>query len=171
MSKSPSLMHVLILPLFLFLSLVVLSGCGEGSPSPEMEFGPDLGPTDLTYAQDLGVDLSNMERTDAGVYYRDDVVGEGAVAGVGSTIRVHYTGYFPDGTSFDSSRGAGDGFTVEIGTGNVIPGWDDGVPGMREGGQRLLVVPPQMAYGEAGAGGVIPPHAVLVFEVELLEVE
>ncbi len=169
MSRSSSLARVLILPLM--LSVTVLTGCGEGGPSPDVEFGPAIGPTDLTYADELGVDLDAMERTDAGVYYRDDVVGDGAVANVGSTIRVHYTGYFPDGTSFDTSRGTGDGFTVEIGTGNVIPGWDDGVPGMREGGQRILVVPPQMAYGEAGAGGVIPPYAVLVFEVELMEVE
>jgi peptidylprolyl isomerase len=126
-------------------------------------------PKEITYAPELGVDLDAMTLTDSGLYLQDVQVGEGAEATAGFVVRVHYTGLFPDGTSFDSSVGR-DPFSFSLGGGQVIAGWDEGVAGMKEGGRRLLVLPYQLAYGEAGAGGVIPPHATLVFEVELLEV-
>jgi len=126
-------------------------------------------PNEITYAPELGVDLDAMTLTDSGLYLQDVQVGEGAEATAGFVVRVHYTGLFPDGTSFDSSVGR-DPFSFSLGGGQVIAGWDEGVAGMKEGGRRLLVLPYQLAYGEAGAGGVIPPHATLVFEVELLEV-
>jgi FKBP-type peptidyl-prolyl cis-trans isomerase len=107
----------------------------------------------------------------------DLVAGTGAEAVAGSTVTVHYSGWLYDpsqpdakGTPFDSSRESGRPFSFELGAGRVIRGWDQGVQGMRVGGQRRLVIPHQLAYGERGAGGVIPPLATLVFDVELLAV-
>ena len=84
---------------------------------------------------------------------------------------VHYTGWLEDGTLFDSSVGRGQPFTFQIGKGNVIPGWDEGVATMKVGGKRQLVVPAALAYGDTGAGSTIPPGATLIFEVELLDVQ
>ena len=100
----------------------------------------------------------------------DTVIGTGAEAKAGQSVTVHYTGMFPDGRKFDSSLDRRDPFVFMLGAGMVIKGWDDGVQGMKVGGKRKLTVPPHMGYGERGAGGVIPPNATLVFEVELLGV-
>lgn len=108
----------------------------------------------------------------------DMVEGSGAEAVAGSRVTVHYTGWLHDpavpeskGTKFDSSRDAGRPFSFALGQRQVIAGWDEGVQGMKVGGQRRLVIPPAMAYGDRGAGGVIPPGAALVFDVELLAVD
>ena len=107
----------------------------------------------------------------------DEKVGTGAVAVSGQDVVVHYTGWnydsrVPDkrGEKFDSSRDRNEPFTFLLGAGRVIRGWDEGVAGMRVGGKRILMIPPEYGYGRAGAGGVIPPNGSLVFEVELLEV-
>jgi len=96
--------------------------------------------------------------------------GTGAEAKSGDSVTVHYTGWLIDGTEFDSSVDAGQPFTFNLGAGEVIPGWDQGVAGMKVGGKRKLTIPPDLGYGAQGAGTAIPPNAVLVFEVELLEV-
>lgn len=108
---------------------------------------------------------------------RDEKVGAGALATPGQDVVVHYTGWNYDsrrpdgrGDKFDSSRDRGEPFTFLLGAGRVIRGWDEGVAGMRVGGRRVLMIPPEMGYGRAGAGGVIPPNGSLVFEVELLDV-
>ncbi|HYF29388.1 MAG TPA: FKBP-type peptidyl-prolyl cis-trans isomerase [Candidatus Paceibacterota bacterium] len=101
---------------------------------------------------------------------RDVVVGTGAEAAAGKQVTVNYIGMLPDGTVFDASDRHGRPFTFTLGAGEVIPGWDQGVAGMKVGGKRQLVIPPALAYGERGAGGVIPPNATLLFEVELVEV-
>ena len=106
--------------------------------------------------------------TDTGLKYEDLVEGEGAVAQANQTVSVHYTGWLTDGTKFDSSLDRNDPFSFPLGGGRVIRGWDEGVQGMKVGGKRKLTIPPQLAYGSTGAGGVIPPNATLVFEVELL---
>jgi len=107
----------------------------------------------------------------------DVKIGDGALATAGKTVSVHYTGWLYDeaapnhhGKKFDSSRDRNTPFEFALGEGQVIPGWDRGVEGMKAGGQRMLIIPPAMAYGSRGAGGVIPPNAQLVFEVELLAV-
>ncbi|MDP1862831.1 MAG: FKBP-type peptidyl-prolyl cis-trans isomerase [Thiobacillus sp.] len=97
-------------------------------------------------------------------------VGDGATAAAGQSVSVHYTGWLTDGTKFDSSVDRNDPFEFNLGQGQVIAGWDQGVAGMQIGGKRKLTIPPEMGYGERGAGGVIPPNATLVFEVELLGV-
>ena len=100
----------------------------------------------------------------------DLVVGTGAAAASGQKVTVHYTGWLTNGTKFDSSKDRSDPFIFNLGKGQVIKGWDQGVQGMKVGGKRKLTIPPEMGYGSRGAGGVIPPNATLVFEVELLGV-
>jgi len=100
----------------------------------------------------------------------DIEVGDGDEAVPGRLVKVHYTGWLTDGTKFDSSLDRGQPFSFQLGAGQVIRGWDKGVEGMKVGGKRKLTIPSDMAYGKRGAGGVIPPNAVLVFEVELLDV-
>ena len=97
-------------------------------------------------------------------------VGTGAEAVAGKAVTVHYTGWLTDGTLFDSSHSRNEPFEFALGRGQVIRGWDEGVAGMKVGGKRKLTIPPEMGYGARGAGGVIPPNATLVFEVELLAV-
>ena len=109
---------------------------------------------------------------------QDGKVGSGAEAVSGRTVTVHYTGWLYDpargdkrGSKFDSSRDRNDPFAFNLGAGEVIRGWDEGVAGMKVGGQRTLTIPPAMGYGARGAGGVIPPNATLLFDVELLDVK
>ena len=109
--------------------------------------------------------------TDSGLKYVDLVEGEGDVAAAGQRVTVHYTGWLTNGDKFDSSLDRNQPFAFNLGQGQVIRGWDEGVVGMKVGGKRKLTIPPQLGYGAAGAGGVIPANATLVFEVELLEVQ
>jgi peptidylprolyl isomerase len=107
-------------------------------------------------------------KTASGLSYTDIVKGTGAAPISGKNVTVHYTGTLENGKKFDSSVDRGQPFVFRIGAGEVIPGWDEGVISMRVGGKRRLVIPPQLGYGANGAGGVIPPNATLIFDVELL---
>ena len=118
-----------------------------------------------------------MTTTPSGLQYEVPVPGTGNEAVAGRTVRVHYTGWLHDvnannarGRKFDSSKDRGQPFSFRLGGGEVIRGWDEGVAGMKVGGTRVLTIPPELGYGARGAGGVIPPNATLVFEVELLGV-
>jgi FKBP-type peptidyl-prolyl cis-trans isomerase FkpA len=118
-----------------------------------------------------------MNTTASGLCYADTTLGSGATAKTGSKVSVHYTGWLHDasapderGDKFDSSKDRGSPFKFDLGAGMVIRGWDEGVQGMQVGGTRVLRIPPELGYGTRGAGGVIPPNATLVFEVELLAV-
>lgn len=107
----------------------------------------------------------------SGLKYKDLEEGGGAAAVSGKNVKVHYTGTLANGRKFDSSRDRDEPFEFKLGAGMVIKGWDEGVAGMRIGGRRLLVIPPDLGYGQRGAGKVIPPGATLYFEVELLGVD
>lgn len=109
--------------------------------------------------------------TSSGLQYIDQVVGTGDTAKAGQTVSVHYTGWLTNGKKFDSSVDRGQPFSFRLGIGQVIKGWDEGVQGMKIGGKRKLTIPSNLGYGARGAGGLIPPHATLVFDVELLGVQ
>ena len=118
-------------------------------------------------------DAQETVTTASGLSYIDTEPGDGAVAKAGQNATVHYTGWLYEngakGSKFDSSVDRGQPFSFPLGAGRVIRGWDEGVAGMRPGGKRTLIIPPDLGYGAAGAGGVIPPNATLLFEVELIE--
>lgn len=137
----------------LILSLLVVSGAGAS-----------------VGAQQIDPDVEIVEGK-KGLKYQDLVVGEGEEAKNGKSVTVHYTGWLTDGTKFDSSFDAGRPFTFPLGRGRVIAGWDQGVKGMQVGGKRKLIIPSSLGYGARGAGNLIPPHADLIFDVELLSVE
>lgn len=115
--------------------------------------------------------VQTMTTTASGLKYVDLVVGKGASPVRGKQVKVHYTGTLENGTKFDSSVDRRQPFSFVIGVGQVIKGWDEGVMGMKVGGKRKLVIPASLGYGARGAGGVIPPHATLLFDVELLDVQ
>ena len=110
------------------------------------------------------------DSTSSGLIKEDLVIGKGETAALGNDIVVHYVGRMTDGKQFDSSISRRDPLDFSLGAGDVIAGWDEGIQGMKVGGKRRLTIPPALAYGDRGCGGVIPPLATLVFEVELLEV-
>jgi FKBP-type peptidyl-prolyl cis-trans isomerase FkpA len=135
----------------------------------------------LGCARESGEEGQQSPMADSGItelQKNDTKQGTGAEARRGQSVRVHYTGWLYEpsaadkkGKKFDSSRDRNDPFEFRLGGGEVIPGWDEGVAGMKVGGTRTLTIPPQMAYGRSGAGGVIPPNATLVFDIELLDVK
>jgi peptidylprolyl isomerase len=108
--------------------------------------------------------------TPSGVKYVDLRIGEGGEAANGKIVEVHYTGWLENGTKFDSSRDRARPFTFRLGTGDALKGWDEGLLGMKVGGKRKLVIPPELGFGKQGVGSVVPPNAVLLYEFELLAV-
>ncbi len=127
-------------------------------------------PATATFASSLNVSIASMTKTASGLYYKDLTTGTGATAAPGYTARVAYTGWLVNGTQFDTSVGTTIGyFEFLINAGHVIKGWDEGVRGMKVGGKRQLVIPPELAYGTTGSGA-IPGNAILVFEITLLQV-
>ncbi len=140
-----------------------LAACGGDGDSTEPL-------TTADFAPELNVDLGAMTQTASGLYLQDLQVGSGDEAVAGTTVSVHYEGWLPNGTKFDSSRDRDDPFVFRLGAGLVIGGWDEGVAGMRVGGMRKLVIPPHLAYGAAGVAPTIPGNATLVFDIELLSV-
>jgi len=146
--------------ILLATGLLGLAACGPGeSAQSRAEFAPAL-----------EVVVDSLIETSSGLRYQDLVVGDGDEASPGKEVVVHYTGWLTDGSKFDSSVDHGRPFPFNLGAGDVISGWDEGVAGMRVGGKRKLVIPPALGYGSSGFPPVIPPNATLVFDVELLEV-
>lgn len=158
----------------LFLIVVALlavsalaAGCGEKTTDQESA-------SEGTPAEEATTPQESTAATSTGdvteLVIEDITVGTGAEAKSGDTITVHYTGWLTDGTKFDSSVDAGQPFQFPLGQGYVIQGWDEGIVGMKVGGVRKLTIPPEMGYGAQGAGGVIPPNATLIFQVELISI-
>lgn len=140
---------------------LLAAGCGDASGPSD----PDL--STVTFAAGLGVDISTMTRVGDGVYIKDLKVGEDSLVAANKVINVRYQGWLPDGTRFDHNLAPRALFPLVLGQRRVIAGWEQGIPGMRVGGKRLLVIPPSLGYGTQ-ANGPIPANSVLVFEVEVV---
>ena len=154
--------HLPLIALALVLAMV-LAACGN---EPEAS---DAEPTEDAAAE-VQEDCDTAEvTTDSGLIIQEIECGTGEEAQTGQTVTVHYVGTLEDGTKFDSSRDRGEPFSFPLGAGQVIPGWDEGVVGMKPGGLRKLTIPSDLAYGDAGRPPVIPPSATLIFEIELIE--
>jgi len=162
---------------------LALGACGgerKGAPpadstpttadSASAEPAEDLTRVDTTFAPALHVDLAKMTRRPSGLYVLDRRRGGGAVADSGHWVTVSYTGWLSDGTVIDDTRKENKPRNVLLGYGRVIPGWDEGLRGMREGGRRVLVVPPALGYGKSGRPGTVPSRATLVFDLEMKKV-
>ena len=165
------LARLLLIGLVLAVAFALV-GCGSDAETTTSEPAVEQPATEQPAAEATSTEATPGQAEDVTELKIEDVkVGTGAVAKAGTAVTVHYTGWLTDGTKFDSSVDSGQPFTFNLGAGEVIPGWDQGVAGMKVGGIRKLTIPPDLAYGDAGAGGVIPAGATLVFRVELLGVQ
>jgi len=141
----------------LLLSFAFIIGCGSSINSPIQNTPQHIAQTQYS-------------TTTQGVLYHDITVGTGNLTQPGRLLTVHYTGWLSTGPKFDSSLDRKETFQFVLGAGRVIPGWEEGISGMRVGGHRQLIIPPELAYGESGSGTVIPPNATLIFEIELIDI-
>lgn len=157
------------------VALVGLVACGGGDAEQAEQAAAPVVTAEMLaqvateYASDLGVTLSEMTKTDSGLYWRDVIEGSGEAAQAGQRVKAHYTGWLPDGTMFDSSMDGDDPIEFALGAGELIKGWDEGVVGMKVGGRRRLVIPPGLAYGAEGRNP-IPAMSTLVFDIQLVEI-
>jgi FKBP-type peptidyl-prolyl cis-trans isomerase FkpA len=142
---------------------LLLGACSDPATAPEAD------PATASYASSLNVNIATMRKTPSGLYIGDETIGTGATAAPGTRVLVHYTGWLVDGTRFDTSRDGDGPIDFVLGTGRVIQGWEEGLAGMKVGGKRRLVIPPSLGYGQSGFNG-IPGNAILVFEVELVNI-
>ena len=146
--------------------LLALTACGGSDPTGTTI--PTIETT--TFAPSLGVDLSKMTKNSSGLYWRDLTVGTGALAVSGKQVSTHYTGNLPNGTLFDANGPAAPPFSFRLGGGQVIAGFDEGVRGMKVGGRRQLIIPPELGYGSR-AQGSIPANSILVFTIDIVSVQ
>ncbi len=158
-------MPCLLRSLPLLLALTLAAACNHSTAPQRLKTIEET-----TFNPVLGVDLAAMTKMESGLYYRDLVVGTGAEATTGKKISVRYAGFLPTGEQFDATNPTAVAFQFTLGSGSVISGWNQGVAGMKVGGQRQLVIPPALAYGARGRGRV-PPNATLVMIVRLVKVE
>ncbi|MDY6937362.1 MAG: FKBP-type peptidyl-prolyl cis-trans isomerase [Cyanobacteriota bacterium] len=136
--------------------------------TPSEDLASESEPSTIASEEDTDSEMEEVITTDSGLGYVKLVEGDGAQAQPGQTVYVHYTGTLEDGTKFDSSRDRNQPFSFKLGAGRVIKGWDEGVALMKVGDRFQFIIPPELGYGARGAGGVIPPNATLIFDVELL---
>lgn len=155
-----------------FCGLLIVSAIFKPNTSPAIAANLQVSSPSIAQSpisqETIAMNLDNAITTPSGLKYIDTEVGTGASPTTGQTVKVHYTGTLTDGKKFDSSVDRGQPFSFKIGVGQVIKGWDEGVATMKVGGKRTLIIPPDLGYGERGAGGLIPGNATLLFDVELL---
>lgn len=160
----------------LFLTALALVGCGGGNDAADAAATESASAVEAAaapepeFAPELGIDLSAMRRTPSGLYIQDLEPGTGLAARSGNIVFVHYTGWLPTGEVYDSSRD-GEPYSFQLGRGQVIRGWEEGMLGLPIGGKRRLVIPPELGYAGRGIPGVIPSNAWLVLDVELLDIK
>jgi len=174
-----------IIPAVIVLGVVLLGVLGifflsnQKTPQSDINFNPTQIPSPTNgiiknatpSITGEPINMDDFQTTQDGLKIKDEVVGSGAEAKSGDTVTVNYLGTLENGTKFDSSYDRNQPFTTQIGVGQVIKGWDEGIVGMKVGGKRKLIIPASLGYGEQGAGNSIPPNSTLVFEVELLGVK
>lgn len=141
------------------------------NPTPVPPINAIITPEVAQKNQVQKLDINTFQASSSGLRIKDEVVGTGQEAKTGDTVSVQYVGTLADGTKFDSSYDRNQPFETQIGVGQVIKGWDEGIVGMKVGGKRILIIPPDLGYGEQGAGQSIPPNSTLIFQVELLGVK
>jgi len=169
--------------LVLAATVIALAACGDDDEAPAADIEApaadiETPAADVETPVENGGDMTDgpppvsgeTVTTDSGLQYIDVEEGTGATPQAGQTVSVHYTGWLTDGTKFDSSMDRGVPLEFALGVGQVIAGWDEGLATMKVGGQRRLTIPPELGYGERGAGVTIPPNSTLIFDVELLEI-
>jgi len=149
----------------------MLMGGMVASPAPGIALGADAQKEETMDAVKKQTHVEKTVTTPSGLKYVDHVVGTGDAPKSGQQVRVHYTGTLVDGKKFDSSVDRGQPFAFQLGKGQVIKGWDEGIASMKVGGKRTLTIPPELGYGARGFPGAIPPNAMLIFDVELLGVQ
>jgi len=171
-----------IVPLLIVLAVIFIGGTGifflsnQKNLTPDININPTPFPTSAiistpTPQATSGANMDKVVTTQSGLKIQDIIVGNGQEVKSGDMVTVHYLGTLENGTKFDSSYDRSTPFSTQIGVGQVIAGWDEGIVGMKVGGKRKLIIPPDLGYGQQGAGSSIPPNSTLVFEVELLEVK
>jgi peptidylprolyl isomerase len=171
-----------VVPLVIVLAVIFTGGMGifflsnQKDPTSEININPTPLPTNVIISTPMpqatsGANMNNVITTQDGLKIQEILVGSGQEVKNGDTVTVHYLGTLENGTKFDSSYDRSTPFTTQIGVGQVIKGWDEGIVGMKVGGKRKLIIPPDLGYGQQGAGDSIPPNSTLVFEVELLGVK
>ncbi len=155
------------LPLLALIALAACSSVADESPAISNS-PPDI--ATATFAPSLGIDIAEFSHNANGLYWKDLRLGDGSVVQSGQRVTVGYDGQLPDGSRFEKSP-ADRPYVTNIGVGAVIPGWDQGIVGMRVGGRRMLIIPAALGYGAGGSPPVIPPNAVLIFTVEVFAAE
>lgn len=171
-----------IAPLLIVLAVVFIGGLGifflsnQKTQTPEINLNPTPLPTNAIISTPVPqatneANMDNIKTTQDGLIIQDIVIGSGQEVKSGDSVTVHYLGTLENGTKFDSSYDRNTPFTTQIGVGQVIKGWDEGIVGMKVGGKRKLTIPPTLGYGQQGAGESIPPNSTLIFEVELLGIK
>jgi len=157
------------------MGALILGACSDksappGQPAAPASAGSTAAIESATFAPSLGVDLAASTKGPSGLYYRDQAVGTGAVVTKGQVLSMRYTGWLPDGTRFDGNESGGPLLSFVLGEPGIIEGWNLGIPGMRVGGKRQLIIPSALGYGPSG-NGPIPPNAIMVFTVEVVSAQ